>query len=273
MDRIDISQRLISIADMVTPGNTFCDVGCDHGFLAIYLVTNKNAPSGIASDINIGPLSAAREHIKQRNLDNIIETKLSDGLANIAPNEAKTLIIAGMGGPLILKILEAHEEVTNSFEEIVISPQSLMTELRTGIRDDGFVILDENMVYEDGKFYPILRMVPKCHTTTEIEKTGHDNLNRYIKRLALVLDELGKNSSPSFVDEVKKELDTSYGELLILSQNKVFIDFLKKENKVNEGILSSIDSEKHKDRYLEVSKKQWLNRVAYEMCTKPEEKG
>ena len=98
---MQLSLRLSAIADLVTEGNRLVDVGCDHGYLPVYLIFEKKIPQAIAADVGKGPLSRAREHIHQYGLDNYIETRLSDGLKEIGKEEGDTLVIAGMGGPLM----------------------------------------------------------------------------------------------------------------------------------------------------------------------------
>ena len=75
--------RLCAIAGMVTKGNRLADVGCDHGYLSIYLVEERIVPSAIAMDVRPGPLSRARENISRYGLEDYIETRLSDGLTKL----------------------------------------------------------------------------------------------------------------------------------------------------------------------------------------------
>ena len=103
---VQISRRLGAIADLVTQGNRLVDVGCDHGYLPVYLKLEGRIPSAIATDVAEGPLSRAREHIEQYGLGSYIETRRCDGLADVGHGEGNTLVIAGMGGPLMERILE-----------------------------------------------------------------------------------------------------------------------------------------------------------------------
>lgn len=154
---VQLSQRLQALADMVTPGNRVADVGCDHGFLSIYLVQKGIAPSVIATDVRPGPLSAARAHIAEQGLEAYIETRLSDGLSNYSENEADTLVCAGMGGPLMQRILTEHREVTDSIRELILQPQSELLEFRIFLREQGFVVRQENILCEDDKYYFMFR--------------------------------------------------------------------------------------------------------------------
>ena len=74
---MQLSLRLSAIADLVTEGNRLVDVGCDHGYLPVYLIQQKKIPSAIAMDVRKGPLSRAQEHIRQYGLEEYIQTRLS----------------------------------------------------------------------------------------------------------------------------------------------------------------------------------------------------
>lgn len=157
---VQLSERLQALADMVTPGNRVADVGCDHGFLSIYLVQQGISPYVIAGDVRPGPLSAAKSHVAEHGLEAYIDTRLSDGLAKYGTGEADTLICAGMGGPLMQRILTDHKEVTLSFKELILQPQSELYEFRIFLREHGFIVREENILCEDGKYYFMFRVTP-----------------------------------------------------------------------------------------------------------------
>ena len=99
-----------AVADLVTAGNRVCDVGCDHGYISIYLVQSRKAPCVLAMDVNRGPLQRASEHVKAAGLEKYITLRLSDGLLAFRKGEADTLVCAGMGGrPVSYTHLRAHE--------------------------------------------------------------------------------------------------------------------------------------------------------------------
>ena len=100
MGSVQISERLKALCNMVTPGKRVVDVGCDHGFVSIYLVQQEICPGALAMDVRSGPLSRAQEHIAEYELAEYIETRLSDGLVEYQIGEAQSLICAGMGGDL-----------------------------------------------------------------------------------------------------------------------------------------------------------------------------
>ena len=111
-------------------------------------------------DVRKGPLSRAEEHISQYGLEAYIETRLSDGLSAVKPGEGDTLVIAGMGGPLMERILTEGKEVRETFREMILQPQSDIPHFRHFIRKEGWEIVKEEMILEDGKFYPVMKVLP-----------------------------------------------------------------------------------------------------------------
>lgn len=157
---ITLSGRLTALADMVTPGHTVCDLGCDHGFLSIFLVENGISPRIIAMDVRKGPLSRAEAHIAQRGLGQYITPRLSDGLSAFESGETDTLVCAGMGGRLMQRILSDAPLKAESFRELILQPQSDIAAFRTYLREKGYRTVAENIVWEEGKFYPMMKVVP-----------------------------------------------------------------------------------------------------------------
>jgi len=153
-----LSNRLQRLADMVSEGHVVADIGTDHAFLPIELVRNKRIPSAIAMDIRKGPLSKATEHIKLAGLEDYIQTRLSDGLEKLKEGEADTVIMAGMGGRLMMKILDRWTDLS-SVKEWIFQPQSEIEIFRQYIAQRGLVIVDEDMILEEDKFYPMMKTV------------------------------------------------------------------------------------------------------------------
>ena len=156
MQKYNLSKRMAAVARLVPCGVSACDIGCDHGFVAIYLVREHICPRVIAMDINRGPLSRAREHIESAGLSSYIETRLSDGMEKLNIGEADCIIAAGMGGRLTVKILNDFPEKRKSLRYLVLQPQSELAFVRRYLRSEGLVIRKEDMVLEDGKFYPMM---------------------------------------------------------------------------------------------------------------------
>ena len=145
---------------MITPGLTVADIGCDHAYLPIYLAKENISPRIIACDINSGPILRARENIEDVELGGRIEVRQGDGLSVIEPGEAKSIVIAGMGGRLMIRILTEGGDVLRSVSELIMEPQSEVAALRHFLQDNGFRIISEDMVSEEDKFYPVIKAVP-----------------------------------------------------------------------------------------------------------------
>lgn len=152
-----LSKRLRMNASLVTEGYRLADVGTDHGYIPIALVQEEKIPSALAMDVNPGPLWRAQQHIQEYGLDSLIHTRLSDGVKNLQPAEADSVLIAGMGGALIVKILEEGKEVLSSVKELILQPQSEIDKVRHYLEQAGYVIVKEDMVLEEGKYYPVMK--------------------------------------------------------------------------------------------------------------------
>ena len=166
---VELSARMKALVDLVTPGRVVCDIGCDHGFVSIYLVQKGLAARVYAMDVRSGPLSRARDHIAAYGLEQQIEPRLSDGFQNLKKGEADCAICAGMGGPLMIKILREGREKVLAMKELILQPQSEIGEFRKYLRINGYHIIKEDMVFEDGKYYPMMKVVPG-----ELQQTGGD---------------------------------------------------------------------------------------------------
>ena len=157
--KVQLSERLTAIAEMVTEGNRLVDVGCDHGYLPVYLMLQHKIPRAIATDVGKGPLTRAQEHIAQYHMEAYIETRLCNGLSEIRSGEGDTLVIAGMGGPLMERILSEGRHALPGFQELILQPQSDIPHFRRFVMQNGYQIIQEEMILEDGKFYPNMKVV------------------------------------------------------------------------------------------------------------------
>ena len=204
---MQLSERLSSVASMVTAGNCLADVGTDHGYVPIYLYERQMIPRAIAMDVNKGPLERARLHIAEYGYHNAIETRLSDGLQALRAGEAESVVIAGMGGPLIIRILSAYPEVTASFKELILQPQSEISEVRVWLGEQGYEIIEEHMVFEDGKYYSMFKAVKneKCRALSALEcKFGRLDVLKEIHVLkAFVEREL--NNKQNILEKLRSE--------------------------------------------------------------------
>lgn len=249
MKPVVLSERMRAVAHMVSAGSAVCDVGCDHGFVSVYLVQQRISPRVLAMDLREGPLGAAREHVAAYCLEDRIEVRLSDGLHKYEIGEADTLVCAGMGGGLMRRILEEEPEKASSFRELVLQPQSEAEAFRRFLRVSGYTILDELMLEEEGKFYRIMRVAPgkegvPNHAGQPERQTGG----------ALSEDELCK-------------LEDRYGPILLRKKTPVFLAYLDREAKIYGEILESLQrqgltKERRRTRYEQIETLLKDNRLA-----------
>ena len=148
--KLPISARLLACAGFVAPGDRVADIGCDHGYLSIHLLTNGIASNVIASDINEGPLQSAVRNAEKYGVRDKIRFFLSDGVRNI-PRDFDTLVCAGMGGDTMIHILESAPWLKSSQYRLVLQCQSKTPMLRRWLSEQGWRITEES-VLRDGRF-------------------------------------------------------------------------------------------------------------------------
>lgn len=233
------SERLELVLSFVEKGEAAADVGTDHGHVPIELIARGITARAYAMDVRPGPLSRAKENIKAWGLEEKIETRLSDGLERLKPGEADSVIIAGMGGELIIHILTAGSHMWDSVRQWVLSPHSEVFKVRKWLWEHGFVIVKEAMVLEEGKYYTVLDVRPVSPGTALVKE--------------------------------KTEKEWHYGEILARAGGPVFAGFLEDEEKKLSALLESLSalsgqSERIRERIEETKKHlEWNWEVRHEM--------
>ena len=119
-----LSNRLEMVVSMVASSRAAADIGTDHGHVPIELVRRGIVDRAYAMDVRKGPLSKAQENVAAAGLKDKIETRLSDGLQKLNAGEAETVIIAGMGGELVIHILEDGRHMWDTVDQWILSPHS-----------------------------------------------------------------------------------------------------------------------------------------------------
>lgn len=143
-------------ADFVRDGVFVVDVGTDHAYLPIELARRGRVRGILACDIVEGPLENARKNISAVGLDSIIKLRQSDGLSRVGPHEADDIIIAGMGGDLIARIIAAAEWVKEGRHNLILQPVTSADDLRDWLCDNGFQIAAERAVLDSGRLYTVM---------------------------------------------------------------------------------------------------------------------
>ena len=148
--KLPLSDRLLVCAGFVAKGDRVADIGCDHGYLGLYLLTNGIASSVIAADINEGPLQSAMRNAHKFGVKQNMTCYLSDGVRNI-PRDFDTLVCAGMGGDTMVHILESAPWLKSEQYRMILQCQSKTPLLRRYLSENGWRIYEES-VLRDGKF-------------------------------------------------------------------------------------------------------------------------
>lgn len=151
---IHLSLRLHAIANLVPEGTRVIDVGTDHAMIPVWLAQTGRSPQIWASDIRPGPLDSARKLIDQTDTGDRVQTRMTNGLSGFGPEDADTIIIAGMGGETMVNILAAAPW-TNNGTLLILEPQSKQTVLRRWLLENGFSISHEQLVKDSNRIYPI----------------------------------------------------------------------------------------------------------------------
>ena len=206
--QFQLPKRLETIIERMPDSGCLADIGCDHAYVAIEAVRRGRAARALACDVRKGPLQQAAEHILCAGLAGKIETRLSDGLEQVAPGEADTVVVAGMGGPLMERILQGR---LGDFAHFVLSPQSEIPHFRRFLLAEGMQIDEETMLIDAGKSYVILNVSQRAAAAS---------------------------SDSMYVTEE----DFLYGGRLLRRLDPVLKSFLEKEKTRYEGILRQTDS-------------------------------
>lgn len=208
---IKLSNRLKKIAELVDFGATVIDVGTDHGYVPNFLCEKKISRDIIATDISKNSLEKSIELTRERNNEKYIRNILANG---IVKENRDNIIIAGLGGIQIAEIILNSIEIARSAKKLILQPMQKTNILRRELNNMGFEIIDEEIIFEDDRYFEII-------------------LARYsgqIKKL--------------------EEVDFYFSKSLIKKRDKVYLDFLRERQRELEKILSNInnDSDRTKKR-------------------------
>ncbi len=156
MRMFQLDPRLRLCADFVRQGAKLADIGTDHAYLPVWLVSQGICPSAVAVDVREGPLERARENVNRYGMTEKIRLSLSSGLTAVGEEDADDIVIAGMGGELIAEIISKAPWVCNQEKHLILQPMTTANELRVWLRENGFALLREECVRSEGKVYSVM---------------------------------------------------------------------------------------------------------------------
>jgi tRNA (adenine22-N1)-methyltransferase len=156
---VKLSNRLQAIAHQVPKGSRLADIGSDHALLPVYLVQQGIVPYAIAGEVNPGPYEAAGRQVKEADLARQVHVRLGNGLEVIEAGEVEAITIAGMGGALIVQILEQGKQKLAQAHTLILQPNVGEDQVRRWLAVNGWLLTREQILEEDGKYYEILTAV------------------------------------------------------------------------------------------------------------------
>jgi tRNA (adenine22-N1)-methyltransferase len=156
---LKLSRRLSALAEWVPQGARFADIGTDHAMLPVYLAQNGKINYAVAGDVNAGPVEAARRQVSEAGLEGVISVRLGDGMSVLSPGEVDTVTIAGMGGSLMVRILDQAGERLSGVGTLILSPHVAEDGVRRWLIRHDYVLDKEMLLEEDGVIYTLMRGV------------------------------------------------------------------------------------------------------------------
>lgn len=205
---LKISKRLKKLAQFIIEGETFADIGSDHGYVPCYICSLYKSSFAIATELNSGPYESTKEMIQSLQLSDQIDIRIGDGFMPIKKGEISTAIIAGMGGTLITHILNADIDKVKTVNKLILQPNADEKEVRYWLYSNGFNIINEVILEDKGHIYEIIVAQQK-------RKIQYDKLN---------------------------EEEYFFGPNLLREKNEIFMKKWKTKHKKLKSILLQIEN-------------------------------
>lgn len=157
---INLEERLAQLAAMVDQGARIADIGTDHAYLPIELVNTGKVNFAIASDVAKGPLQNAQNDIKQAGLQEKISARLGSGLVTIKKeDQIDTVIIAGMGGKLMVDLLQEAKQKGKLYPTLILEPNIGEPNVRKWLEENNYQIVQEKIIEVSGHIYELIKAV------------------------------------------------------------------------------------------------------------------
>lgn len=225
-----LSKRLEAITKYVPKNSIVADIGTDHGYIPVYLIKNKISKRVIGSDISSGSLEKIQDYVLETQTEEFIDIRLGDGMEVLKPYEVDTVVIAGMGGILMTEILDKDLKLRDSVVRYILQPMVGVKELREYLFSNNFKLIEEDLVFEDEKYYEIMVVEKGIEPSKEeiyfdisdgLIKKEHpllkDYINFKINKNNIILNNLKSSRSKESLEKKKalEELISNYERVLL----------------------------------------------------------
>ncbi len=214
--------RLQLCASMVRPGTALADIGTDHAYLPIWLAKQELVSRAIAADIRPGPLQSAQRNIRRYRVEELVSTRLSDGLKSIFAVEADDIVIAGMGGEMMIQIIKNASWLRDGEKRLILQPMTSVPQLREFLAGEGFAVLREQAAVEDGYAYSAMQV------QYAPEKVGTDSLYPYIGKL-----DAAEEDNRAYMRKVISQLEKKAGGLSVSGRQEEAAELIRTAEQIN----------------------------------------
>ncbi len=213
MKPIALSPRLKAVGDFVFPHSVVADIGADHGQLILSLCEQGRIQKGYACENKAGPFAILRQAVEKQGLSKTIAVELADGISHL-PETIDTVVVAGMGGELIVSILKSQPERLKNVKMLILAPNTDVPEVRKAINTLGFAIIGETMVEEKRHVYEIIQAERGSQDLSDLDllygpilrkARGQVFVRHWTSRKAAVEELLKKDISEKRREELQNE--------------------------------------------------------------------
>ncbi len=209
-----LNNRLALCAKMVRKQKRIADIGTDHAYLPVWLVRAGFASFALACDIKAEPLMQGQLTIKKYHAEDLVETRLCDGLRSVNPEEVDDIIIAGMGGETIVHILSDAPWLKDESKNLILQPMSKHELVIEYLYKNGFELIEHKCTVAEGKIYTAFTAnytgnstePDEVFTYTGLLKSDDENDRRFLNSTVNHLEKKA-NSNPHFgkiADKIKE---------------------------------------------------------------------
>ncbi len=211
------SERMEGILSLIPKSDIIIDVGTDHAYIPEAIIKRKIGKKVIGTEINQKPYLKAKDYIESNSLDDCIEIRKGDGLNIVQSDEINVVVIAGMGGLLINRIINENISKISKGDTLVLQPMNAVDKTRKFLIENKFEILDEVLCKEDYHYYTVIKAV-----FIDKENTCQDNLD-------FITNEILFKKSDKYIEEFTNK---------IIKKNSIIIENIKNyssnKNRINE---------------------------------------